>query len=420
MNIRRSMNQVNTTASRLRVPERWLLIGPDQDWCNAAQNRLKQHVNEFPSPSFLAWRLKHGLIRVVTPKDLDSELKNALSRSEGTEVMPNATWIWAAMTADEWFKHSESCEALQWSWAKGLDVSLLSSDNSLEAEEDFAEFIESAEQPDTLASLTWLMSERPLPVPKDWLSLGPISELSEDQNTMAEEGYLCYSAWAQSVQDSYEPKELQELWGPFTEGGNDERNEHEGTQEGDDDKEVGKDMQTEEGSARRENVLQFERRPAEGPSQNDSWRRTREYAANSSTVSLAADGARGSGPRSPAPADTWNLEPSASHGAHSIQASVRFPTSEDDEPGIEFVALWNPGRDIPGESNDIRLVLTLSRRMPVLLTGRPDKPPAAGSCYSLRFDWPRKDWPDELRDTSTVVLKSELKKALKKARVSLM
>ena len=398
-----SMNQMNTTSPRFRVPERWLLIGLDDGWCDTAKQRLVVHAESLPSASFLAWRLAHGLIRIVAPDELDNELKNALSRPDGTEVMPNATRLWAAMTADQWFDISKSCVALRWPRARGLDVSLLSSDDSSEAAEDFAGFVEAAEQPDALARFSWLMSERPMPVPRNWLSLGPIPGLSEAQNAaMADEGYRCYSAWAAGVLASYGPEELQELWGPFPD---DEDAEQEGGETGN-------------------TVVPFQRPLTEQPRPQGrpvaDGRRFRTRDTSFSDGRLAASSASDDGKTSPLPAHTWLLESTISHGAYSLQACVRPPKSADDEPAIEFVALWDDERTMPAKPGDIRLVLTLSRRKPVLLTGRPDATPAAGSLYSLRFDWPRDSWPEELRQTPPVRLGRPLKAALEKARVSLM
>lgn len=394
MNTRLSVKQMNTTSPRLRVPERWLLIGLDKDWCDTAKERLARIAESFPSASFLSWRLAHGLIRVVAPADLDNELKTALSRSEGVKAMPNATRLWAAMTADEWFEISKSCVALRWPWTRGLDVSLLSADASSEATEDFAEFIEAADQPDVLSRFSWLMSERRLPVPGELLSLGPLPELSDSQNAkLAEEGYRCYSAWAENVMASYEPEKLQARWGPFPED-----------EETDEETEKPVDPPLTSGKS-----LLPQRLPG---------RSSGRFAANDQTMELAAAVAGTASGDSPA--HDWALDPTFSHGAYCLQAWVRSPKSREEKSGIEFVALWNDGKKTHLQPDDVRLVLTLSRAKPEVLAGRPDKDPATGSLFSMRFEWPYDSWPKGLSDVPSLHLKRRLKEALEKARVSLM
>ena len=388
---------MDSPAPVARVPERFLIVGPDEAWCEAARATLASHAAAQTAPSFLSWRLQHGLLRVLPVSGLDDALTQALTAPTSQGVRRNVLRLWTTQTESEWYAFAARCQVLATRAARGVKLRLLGADVALRVVE------QAAGRPDALARLSWLMEGRPTPVPRNWLSLGPVPELSEAQNAaMAEEGYRCYSAWAAGVLASYEPEELQELWGPFPD---DEDAEQEGGETGN-------------------TVVQFQRPLTEQPRPQGrpvaDGRRFRTRDAMFSDGRLAASSASDDGKSSPSPAHTWLLEPALSHGAYSLQAWVRPPKSADDEPAIEFVALWDDQRTKPAKPGDIRLVLTLSRRKPVLLTGRPDATPAAGSLYSLRFDWPRDSWPEDLLQTPPVRLGRPLKAALEKARVSLM
>lgn len=397
MNHTLDSHSMESLAPVARMPERFLIVGPDEAWCEAARATLARHAAEQTAPSFLSWRLQHGLLRVLPFSGLNDALTQALTTPTYQGVRRNVLRLWTAQTESEWYAFAARCQVLATSAARGVKLQLLGADAALRG------VAQAAGRPDALARLSWLMEGRPTPVPRTWLSLGPIPELSEAQNAaLAEEGYRCYSAWAAGVLASYEPEELQELWGPFPDDGDAEQ----------------------EGGETGNTVVQFQRPLTEQPRPQGrpvaDGRRFRTRDAMFSDGRLAASSASDGGKTSPLPAHTWLLESTISHGAYSLQAWVRPPKSAGDKPAIEFVALWDDERTMPVKPGDIRLVLTLSRRKPVLLIGRPDATPAAGSLYSLRFDWPREAWPADLGEAPPFHLNRKLKAALEKARVSLM
>ncbi|MCK6376486.1 MAG: hypothetical protein L6Q69_20660 [Zoogloea sp.] len=398
MNHTLDTNPTESLAPVARMPERFLIVGPDEAWCEATRATLARHAAEQTAPSFLSWRLQHGLMPVLPFSGLNDALTQALTAPTSQGVRRNVLRLWTAQTESEWYAFASRCQALATPAASGVKLKLLGANATLRGVE------QAAGRPDALARLSWLMEERPTPVPRNWLSLGPIPELSEAQNAaMAEEGYRCYSAWAAGVLASYEPEELQELWGPFP-----------------DDEDAEQD-----GNDAENKVVPFQRPFTEQPRPQNrpvaEGRGFRTGGASFSDGRLAAASASGSGgSTAPEPAHTWRLESAFSHGAYSLQAWVRPPKSAGDKSAIEFVALWDDERATPAKPGDIRLVLTLPRRKPVLLTGRPDAQPATGSLYSLRFDWPREAWPEDLGEAPPLHLKRKLKAVLEKARVSLM
>lgn len=397
MNHTLDTNSMESLAPVARMPERFLVVGPDAAWCKAARATMSCHAAELPTPSVLSWRLHHGLLRVLPISELDDALTQALTAPTAPGVRRNVLRLWTTQIEVEWYGFAARCQALASPAARGVKLQLLGTDSTLRGVE------QAAGRPDALARLSWLMEGRPTPVPRNWLPLGPIPELSEAQNAaMAEEGYRCYSAWAAGVLASYEPEELQELWGPFPDD--------------EDAEQVGNEAKNK--------VVPFHRPLTEQPRPQNrpvaEGRGFRTGGASFSDGRLAAASACEGGSSGSSPAHILRLEPTVSQGAYSLQAWVRPPKNAGDKPAIEFVALCDAERATPAKPGDIRLLLTLPRRKPVLLIGWPDAEPAEASLYSLRFDWPREAWPVDLGETPSLHLKRKLKVALEKARVSLM
>lgn len=417
------------------MPERWLLVGPDEAWCERTREALEAAVEERDAektdgPSFLAWRLGHGLLQVVCPADLDDALTQALVAPNAEGVHRNATRIWAAMSETDWYTHSDSCAVLQQPSARGLNVSLMNavpsgtalSDTANKAASNLSGFLHAADQPDALSRLTWLMGGRQMPVPRSWLALAPLPERNVEQNAaMADAGYLCYVAWAQGVLACNDPDELQALWGPFPDG--DAEGETDGANE-----------TVANAGDNRNNVTQLDgRRPKpeqpKGPGANDdTWHQASRLAASS------ADGASEGDLLSSESVKNWSFDqPAVARGASQLEVFVLPRKGPDDLPCVEWVARWTSTKHLLDDDNaarrngddeasikrqlyDVCLVVTLPKRKPVLLKGRPE---CKDGIYSLRFAWPSERSPSNVRNKPSS-LASWLRELLPQARVSLL
>lgn len=379
-----------------RTPERCLLVGPDAAWCERTLAMLNQRAAALPEPSFLAWRLAHGLIRVVPLSAANAELSAALSDPEDPTTQRNATRVWAAATAEDWRAQTRDCQALQKPSARGLNVVLLSADDSAAAE-SLEGFVQAGDAPDALPRLTWLMNDRPMPVPIQWLCLATISELSEAQNAvMANEGQRCYEAWANDVLASSDPDELRALWGPYP----------------DDEAQGG------EGDSDTDNVvdLNAEREQRANLAPPPRFMETSGRFSTSGRLAAAGAAAAGSqiGALSPAVYE-WELTPTVSKGAAALKAFCLLPEGpESSLPRVVLVASWNDRRKMPDRPQDLCLVLTLPKRKPVLIKGEPDP----NDPMQVRFNWPSSRWPEDM-PTRPQAIKRWLMDHLPKARVSL-
>lgn len=375
-----------------RTPERCLLVGPDAAWCERTLAVLTQRAAALPQPSFLAWRLAHSLIRVVSLPEVNAELTQALNDPQDATTQRNATRVWAAASAEDWYDHTCDCTALQNPSARGLNVTLLPADNSAAAAEALEGFVRAVDAPDALPRLSWLMSDRPMSVPSEWLCLAPMAELSEAQNAnMASEGQACYQAWAEAVLATSDPDELQALWGPYPD---DE------TPDAEDDGEADNvvDMQAE-----REQRASLAPRPG--------WvEASGRLAASSSTTTTAGDF-----DALLAPVYDWELTATVSRGATALKAFCYLPEEKEGSlPRVAFVATWNDRRKMKVRPEDLCLVLTLSKRKPVLLKGEPDP----SDPLQVRFQWPSNRWPKDVPSRPQAI-KRWLQDHLPKARVSL-
>lgn len=417
MNTELENKPLGSTMPFARTPERWLLVGPDEAWCERTREALAAAARELDAedadgPSFLAWRLMHGLLRVLPPAELDAALTQALTAPTADGVQRNATRLWAAMSETEWFSHSDRCAALRLPSARGLNVSLMKAESSGAAAPDDAAdlsgFLQAADQPDALSRLTWLMSGRLMPVPRSWLALGPLPERSAEQNAaMAKAGYRCYAAWAQAVLDGSDADELQALWGPFPD--DDADDETEGANE------TGADN-----SAIPSNVARLDDFRLPKPVRPQAWDRYDDEGYGSGRLAassaLSGSGADGDLLDPTDPLHTWSFDqPATARGASQLQAFALPAKAPGGLPRIEWVARWTSSKHLPDHPEDICLVVTLPKRKPVLLKGRPER---EGGTHSLRFAWPSDRLPSDA-PTSPVRLVGWLSELLPLARVSL-
>lgn len=388
MNTELQIPTATLTVPHARTPARWLLVGPHEAWCERALAMLSQRAHSLPEPSFLPWRLAHGLIRVVPLAAVNAELTRALSDPQGVAIKRNATRVWAAVTADDWYESTRECLDLQKPSARGLNVSLLPADDSDEALDALEGFAQAADAPDTLPRLTWLMNDRPMPVPREWLCLAPLSELNETQNAaLASEGLRCYEAWAEDVLASSDPDELRALWGPYP-----------------DDEVHGDEDDTEI-----DNVVDLDAKRAQRASLTPPPRWT------DASVRMAAASASGGVLDMPVYEWDWSKTSAVSRGAIQLKAfCLRPDESVGNLPRVEFVARWNNSRKMLGKPEDLCLVITLSKRKPVLIKGDRDK----DDSMQVRFKWPDSRWPQDM-PTEPLKTKPWLREQLSKARVSL-
>ena len=403
MNTAKQDEPFGTTVPHARMPERWLLVGPDEAWCERAREALaaavpKPDAKETDVPSFLAWRLEHGLLRVAAPAELNDELTQALAAPIANGVQRNATRIWAAMSEADWFKHSAHCDALKLPSARGLNVVLMkaatSGNTSLDIAADLSQsgFLQVADQPDAMSRLTWLMGGRPETVPDTWLTLAPLPERSTEQNAaMADDGYHCYAAWAKAMLNDNTPDELKELWGPFP----------------DDDAEG----ETDDVVQLDDYLLPRTSQPQVWVANDDRWHQESRLAASSADSHSESDLLRIS-----APLHAWTFDPPAvARGASQLQVFALPSKAPGGQPCIEWVARWTSSKHMPDNPDDVCLVVTLPKRKPVLLKGRHER---EGDTNSLRFAWPSARFPSDAPN-SPARLVGWLSELLPLARVSL-
>lgn len=410
MNTELEDKPLGNTVLLARTPERWLLVGPDEAWCERTREALAVAAqalaaDEADGPSFLAWRLAHGLLRVVAPSELDAALTQALAAPNADGVQRNATRIWAAMSEAEWFTHSDRCAALRLPQAQGLNVSLMKAGASVQAAADLSGFLQAADQPDALSRLTWLLSGRLMPVPRSWLALGPLPERSDEQNAaVAEAGYRCYAAWAQAVLAGSDADELQALWGPFLDDDADDETE-------------GANESGANNSVIPSNVARLDDFRKPKPGQPVAWGADDEVGYLSGRLA-ASSAPSGSGADSDLlnPLHNWTfVQPTVARGASQLQAFALPSKAQSGLPRIEFVARWTSSLNLPDNPDDVCLVVTLPKRKPVLLKGRPER---ENGTHSLRFAWPSDRWPSDA-PTGPARLVGWLSEWLPQARVSL-
>lgn len=396
-----------TSTPVTRMPERFLLVGPDRHWCEATEEALatlaRHAQKQSPQSSFLAWRLRHGLLRVLPVAQLEATLAQVLEMPEMTgnaATLPNVTHLWTTQNATQWLEFTARSQALAMPAAREITLSLI------DAHAPISNAAQAANRPDTLVRLSWLLEGRPQPIPREWLTLAPLPELNLEENTaMAKEGRACYDAWAESMAsllESFDAEELQALWGPFpdtpeTQPETEEDPEHQ--PEGPPDKNIGKTAPT---------TRQGTSFGTIGP---------RHAATNDATpFMLAAASIKSPQTSTPKPLHTWRLEPAFSHGATHLEVWARGPAN------IEFIAHWEQEKT-PNELAPIRLVLTLPRQKPLVLACQPPKTASQGQNdpSSLPFSWPQQYWPQPLpKDAHPLRLQNQLKEALAKAHISLM
>lgn len=389
-----------------RVPERWLLIGPDNEWCQQVGSLLKKRADTDPS-GFLAWRLKHGLLRVAPVSKIASELEVALAEPKVAGMARSPARIWAALTSAQWYENALKSEALKAPSARSLEVRLLAIDKRLATSVSLV--CEEAEQPDTLVRLMCQLNGHPQDVPKHWMALAPMPERSHQQNIeMAKQGALCISAWASDMQGQPNQDESNEdpIW-PTTEGGEPILEEADGESEVDS---VVADL------ASGSNVIPI--RAQSTPSWDDSKWKQRSVSLAASTAQKRVLESAIQIYKSPP------LDPNLFHGASALEAYCTNPAStgspSSDTQGViqvEFIAIWAkaPPEGIKFEESPC-LIVTLSKHMPIILKNdryAPEYP------RRMRYVWPADRLPKDLPKTNFFEARDWLQKNLKNAQVSL-
>lgn len=383
-----------------RVPERWLVIGPDAAWCDQARTLLNERASADEPSSFLAWRVAHGLLRVAPVTEVAHELSLALHEPTEPGVARSQARIWSTLTAEQWYANTKHCVVLSAPAARSLEVRLLSEPAQQPLATSLSPIWDEAEQPDAMARLMWLLNGRPLNVPRHWLALAPMPDRSTDQNqAMADQGYRCFSVWASDMLEQHDADELKEAWGPFPEPTEVEQKESD----------EGEQVSAQSDSAVVSNVVPFRPKPNNLASK---W----ALPAGQQSYRLAADSA--SGQAISTSVHEWNDKRMLSKGVRVIQAHCVPPdrnSSTAEVPvQIEFVAVWDKKKDQPDDVESLCLVVSLPKRKPVLLHGlRLDNDP-----LRMRFVWPAQRRPADF-PTRIFAAKTWLSHMLPEARVSL-
>ena len=366
-----------------RVAERWLLVGPDEPWRDRARKFLVDFSATSQASSFLSWRMKFGLLRVASACDVEEELAQALKEASSPDTQRSAAKVWAALSEKDWYERTSECATLQLAGARGFKVRLFSELARGNPGDALHRFALTACEPDTLPRLTWQMNGHPLPLPRKWLALAPLPELDSDQNElMADEGFKCYATWAEEVLGASDSEEELALWGRYS-----DVKELLVTDEPQDDTEIDKvvDMDT----------------------WGQHWTEAsyRMAAASPSADVLDLHEYKWD----------WSKTSAVSRGAIQLKAfCLRPDESVGNLPRVEFVARWDNSRKMLGKPEDLCLVITLSKRKPVLIKGDRDK----DDSMQVRFKWPDSRWPQDM-PTEPLKTKPWLREQLSKARVSL-
>lgn len=400
MNIdKNGFEDLNQVVSQ-RVAERWLLVGPDEQWCDRAKRFLEGFSAAAKMPSFLFWRIKFGLLRVASVNQIEGELTRALNDPPSHDAQRSAAKVWAALSENDWYDQTSDCVALQLAGARGFKVQLFSELALGNHGDALYRFAQGACDPDTLPQLTWQMNGHPLPIPRNWLALAPLPELDQAQNElMANEGFKCYEAWADDVLRLPGSEEVLAFWSQISD--EDEFSDKDEPRVGQDDPGIDsvRDMQAER--AKRASFVP----------QSSSNRMLTSGRMAASGATAAAGGLDAL----LAPLREWELTPTVSRGATALKAFC-FPPEEKEGslPRVAFVASWNDRRKMVVRPEDLCLVLTLSKRKPVLLKGEPDP----NDPMQVRFKWPSSRWPEGM-PSSPQAIKRWLRDHFPKARVSL-
>lgn len=378
-------------AAMNRQPERFLLVGSSQDWCEQARKKLQAYAKQLPG-SFLAWRLKYGLLRVLPVDTLEEVLQQVLEPGEGQQ--PNVLRIWTTQSRQAWRNFAKGSQALCMTAAREATLSLIDEgENALPVDE----IAQAANQPDVLARLNWLLKARTCPVPPECLALAALPELDGEKNAaMAQAGYDCYNTWAQALLDSYGAEVLEEFWGVSPDA-EDEDTEAEAESQGD---------------------AVWGVPPLAKESQNtvsSIGDRLAAILANKNAVndeSFALAAASPTSQREEQPAlRQWKLKPEASHGIGSLEMYI-------ENNAIEFIGERVSGMAWVAEHGSICLVLQLPGPVQPVVLKRSDNKEKIGF---MRFTWPTGDWPESWQVfVENPPLADEFKSELAKIKVAVM
>ena len=375
-----------------RVAERWLLVGPDETWRDRARKFLVDFSATSQASSFLSWRMKFGLLRVACASDVEEELTQALKEASSPDTQRSAAKVWAALSEKDWYERTSECATLQLAGARGFKVRLFSELARGNPGDALHRFALTACEPDTLPRLTWQMNGHPLPLPRKWLALAPLPELDSGQNElMADEGFKCYATWAEEVLGASDSEEELALWGRYSDD-----EELLVTDEPQDDTEI-------------DNVVDLDAKREQRVSLTPPPRWTE------ASYRMAAASASGGVLDMPVYEWDWSKTSTVSRGATELKAYCHRPDAPEEKlPRVEFVARWSESKKMSGKPEDLCLVITLSKRKPVLIKGERDK----DDSMQVHFKWPANRWPQDM-PTRPQATKIWLREHLDKARVSL-
>lgn len=190
--------------TNLLPPDVHILIGTDDAWCDQALNTVRTLPISDPH-GILRWRLRHGLLRALTPEALEP-----LLRDWSHALQPPIHHLWVALSGDEWDRRAASAQ--QWMHEQQL-ISLIS--------DEFANWrdpvLGAQTVPDASSRLPWLLGGRSFdPVPVNQLRLGALhgQPLAEAQ-AMFDEGHSVFTKWAHSYVQTHSEDYLNGVYGPF-------------------------------------------------------------------------------------------------------------------------------------------------------------------------------------------------------------
>ena len=215
------------------LPQRCVVVGPDDPWCESVGAWLETTALAEPSHSHLRWRHQYGLIKLATPQEAEQAIAAA---NESTETgLARPMTLWAALSPEDWRQCARSCPSLRSPDLHGLSVHYLPPGaNTLE---ELLDLVEALREPDTLPDLYWRTHGRFNPVPKEWLGLAALPGQSPEQHlAMAEQGHTAFQAWATAFLAANDQEDLIETWGPFSaemDGDDDEQDGPLGDDKGD-------------------------------------------------------------------------------------------------------------------------------------------------------------------------------------------
>lgn len=111
----------------------------------------------------------------------------------------------------------------------------------------------------------------------------------------------------------------------------------------------------------------------------------------------------------------WSKSSTVSLVATELNAYCHRPDAPEEKlTRMEFVARWSESKKMSGKREDLCLVITLSKRKPVLIKGEWDK----DDSMQVHLKWPANRWPQDM-PTWPQATKIWLREHLDKARVSL-